>query len=152
MNREIPDVQVGFRKGKGTRDRKSNICWVIKRAREFQKNTYFCFIDYTKDFDCVNQNKLWKVLQEMGIPDHLTCLLRNLHVGQETTDLGTEKRTGSKLGKEYCHPAYLTSVQSISCKMLGWMKHKLESRLLGEISVTSDMQMIPPLWQKVKKN
>ena len=85
VNHELPDVQVGFRKGKGTRDRKSNICWVIKRAREFQKNIYFCFIDYTKDFDCANQNKLWKVLQEMGIPDHLICLLRNLNAGQEAT-------------------------------------------------------------------
>ena len=84
MNYELPDVQAGFSKGRGTRDQIANICWIIKKAREFQKNTYFCFIDYVKALDCVNHNKLWKILQEMGIPDHLTCLLRNLYVGQET--------------------------------------------------------------------
>ena len=78
MNRELPDVQVGFRKGRGTRDQIGNIHWIIKKARKFQKNIYFCFIDYAKAFDCVDHNKLWKILQEMGIPDHLTCLLRNL--------------------------------------------------------------------------
>ena len=83
MNHELPDVQAGFRKGRGTRDQIANIRWIIQKAREFQKNIYFCFIDYTKAFDCVNHNKLWKVLQEMGIPDHLTCLLRNLYTGQE---------------------------------------------------------------------
>ena len=85
MSHELPDVQAGFRKGRGTRDQISNICWIIKKAREFQKNIYFCFIEYTKGFDCVNHNKLWKILKEMGIPDHLTCLLRNLNVGQEAT-------------------------------------------------------------------
>ena len=79
------DVQAGFRKGRGTRDRIANICWIIEKAREFQKNIYFCFIDYAKAFDCVDQNKLWEILQEMGIPDHLTCLLRNLYAGQEAT-------------------------------------------------------------------
>ena len=83
MNCELPDVQAGFRKGIGTRDQIANICWIIKKAGEFQKNTYFCFIDYAKDFDCVDHHKLWKILQEMGIPDHLTCLLRNLYAGQE---------------------------------------------------------------------
>ena len=78
VNRELPDVQVGVRKGRGTRDQIANICWIIKKAREFQKNIYFCFIDYVKAFDCVDHNKLWKILQDMGIPDHLTCLLRNL--------------------------------------------------------------------------
>ena len=96
----------------------------------------FCFIDYAKAFDCVDQNKLWKILQEMGIPDHLTCLLRNLYAGQEATELDMEQQTGSKLGKEfikavYCHPACLTYRQSASCEMPGWMKHKLESRLSG---------------------
>ena len=85
MNRELPDVQAGFRKGKGTRDQIANIHWIMKKAREVQKNIYFCFIDYAKAFDCVHHNKLWKILREMGIPDHLTCLLRNLYAGQEPT-------------------------------------------------------------------
>uniref|UniRef100_A0A4W2D4R8 RNA-directed DNA polymerase n=1 Tax=Bos indicus x Bos taurus TaxID=30522 RepID=A0A4W2D4R8_BOBOX len=85
VNRELPDVQAGFRKGRGTRDQIANIRWIIEKAREFQKNIYFCFIDYTKAFDCVDHKKLWKILKEMGIPDHLTCLLRNLYAGQEAT-------------------------------------------------------------------
>ena len=85
MNRGLPDVQAGFRKGRGTRDQIANICWIIEKAREFQKNIYFCFIDYAKAFDWVDHNKLWKILKEMGIPDHLTCLLRNLYAGQEAT-------------------------------------------------------------------
>ena len=85
MNRELPDVQAGFRKGRGTRDQIPNICWIIKKARKFQKNIYFCLIDCAKAFDCVDHNKLWKILKEMGIPDHLTHPLRNLHVGQEAT-------------------------------------------------------------------
>ena len=83
MTRELPDVQAGFRKGRGTRDQIANIRWIIEKAREFQKNIYFCFIDYAKAFDCVHHNKLWEILQEMGIPDHFTCLLRNLYTGQE---------------------------------------------------------------------
>src|SRR5574337_1089489 len=85
MNLELPDVQAGFRKGRGTRDQTANICWIMEKAREFQKNIYFSFIDYTKAFDCVDHNKLWKILKAMGIPDHLTCLLRNLYAGQEAT-------------------------------------------------------------------
>ena len=85
MNHEFPDVQAGFRKGRGPRDQNVNVCWIIKRAREFQKNIYFCFIEYAKAFDCVDHNKLWKILQEKGIPDHLTCLLRNLYASQEAT-------------------------------------------------------------------
>ena len=85
VNSELPDVEAGFRKGRGTRDQIANICWIIEKAREFQKNIYFCFIDYTKAFDCVDHNKLWKTLEERGIPDHLTCLLRNLYAGQEAT-------------------------------------------------------------------
>ena len=85
MNRELPDVQAGFRKGRGTRDQIANICWIIEKAREFQKNISFCFIVCAKAFDCVDHNKLWKILQKMGIPDHLTCLLRNLYSGQEAT-------------------------------------------------------------------
>ena len=104
----------------------------------------------------MDPNKLWKILKEIGIPDYLTRLLRSLYAGQEVTvKLDMEQQTCSKLGKEYvkaiyCHPAYLTYMQSTSCEMPGWMKHKLESRLLGEIPITSDMQMTPPLWQKVK--
>ena len=100
----------------------------------------------------------WKILEEMGILDDFTCLLRNLYAGQEQQlEPDMEQQTGSKLGKEYvkavyCHPVYLTSMQRPSCEMLGWMKHKQESRLLGEISITSDTQMTPPLWQKVKRN
>ena len=85
MNCEIPNVQAGLRKGRGTRDQIANICWIIKKAREFQKNIYFCFIDYSKDFDYVDQNNLWKILKEMRIPDHLTCPLTNLYAGQEAT-------------------------------------------------------------------
>ena len=84
MNYELPDVQGSFRKGRGARDQTTNICWIIKKAREFQKDIYFCFIDYVKSFDCVDHNKLWEI-KGMGIPDHLTCLLRNLHAGQEAT-------------------------------------------------------------------
>ena len=111
----------------------------------------------------MDHHKLWKILQEMGIPDHLTCLLRNLYAGQEATvrtEHGTtdmEQQTGFKLGKEYikavyCHPAYLACMQSTSCEMPGWVKYKMESRLPGELSITSDMQMTPPLWQKAKRN
>ena len=85
MNCELPDVQAGFRKGRGTRDHIGNMHWIIEKAREFQKNIYFCFIDYAKDFDCMDHNKLWKILKEMGVSDHLTCLLRNLYAGQEAT-------------------------------------------------------------------
>ena len=120
VNRELPDVQAGFRKGRGTRDQIANICWIIKKARELQKNIYFCFNDYAKAFDWVDHNKLWKILKEMGIPDHLTCLLRNLYAGQEaiirtrhgTTDwfqTGKGERQGCILS-----PAYLTSMQSTS--------------------------------------
>ena len=85
MNRELPDVQAGFTKGRGTREQIANIRWIMGKIRKFQENIYFCFIDYAKDFDCVDHNKLWKILKEMGIPDHLTCLLRNLYAGEEAT-------------------------------------------------------------------
>ena len=118
MNRGLPDVQAGFTKGRGTRDQIANILWIIEKAREFQKNIYFCFTDYAKAFDSVDHNKLWKILQEMGIPDHLTCLLRNLYAGQEATVRSRPgTMAGSKFAKEYvkavyCHPAYLTYMQS----------------------------------------
>ena len=110
VNLELPDVQARFRKGRGTRDQIAN----VKKAREFGKNIYFCFIDYAKAFDCVAYNKPWKILEEMGISDHLTCLLRNLYqVKKQQLELDVEQETGSKSGKEYvtsvyCHPAYLT--------------------------------------------
>ena len=158
MNRELPDVQAGFRKGRGTRDQIANIHWIIEKAREFQKNICFCFIDYAKAFDCVDHNKLWKILKEMGIPDYLICLLRNLYAGQEVID-----RTGHgttdwfQIGKgvhQGCilSPCLFTYMQSTSWEVLGWKKHKLETRFPGEISITLDKEMIPPLQQKVKKN
>ena len=118
VNRELPDVQAGFRNGRGTRDQIANIHWLIEKTKEFQKNIYFCFIDHAKAFDCVDRNKLWKILKEMVIPDHLTCLLRNLYAGREAIEWDMEQ-TGSKSGKEYvkavyCHPAYLTYMQSTS--------------------------------------
>ena len=111
------------------RDQVANIHWIIEKASEFQKN--ICFIDYTKAFDCVDHNKLWKILQEMGIPDHLTCLLRNVCAAQEVIEWNMEQQTGSKLEKEYfkdiyCHPDYLTYMQSTSWEMTNCMKHKLE--------------------------
>ena len=120
VNRELPDVQGGFRKGRGTRDQIANIHWIIEKAREFQKNIYFCFMNYAKATDCVDHNKLWKTLQEMRIADHLTCLLRDLYtVRKQQLELDMEQQTGSKKGKEYvsavyCHPAYLTYMQSTS--------------------------------------
>ena len=158
MNCDLPDVQAGFIKGRGTRDQIVSICWMIKKGRKFQKNISFCFIDYTKDFDYVDHNKLWKILKEIGIPDHLTCLLRNLNAGQGVTvKTGHGNTDWFQIGKEHieavhCHPAYLTCMQSISCNMLGWMKHKLKLKMPGEVSMTTDLQMTLPLWQKAKKN
>ena len=123
MNWELPDVQAGFRKGRGTRDQIANICWIIEKAREFQKNIYFCFFDIPKSLTVVDHNKLWKILKEMGVPDHLTCLQRNLYADREAT-VRTGHRTMDwfQIGKGvfkavYCHPAYLTYIQSILCEM-----------------------------------
>ena len=144
MNNELTDVQAGFRKGRGTRNQIANIYWIIKKAREFLK-TSICALLTAKAFDCVDQNKLWKILKAMGIPDYPTFTLRNLYVSQESTvrtGLGTMEK---EFNKAVCrHPACLTSMQSTSCEMPGWMNHNLESRLLREISTNSDMQMIPP--------
>ena len=109
MNHELPDVQAGFRKGRGTRDRIANICWIIKKAREFQKNIYFCIIDYAKVFDCVDHNKLWKILKEIGIPEHLICLLRNLYAGQEAT-VRIKRGTANwfQIGKGVCQGCILS--------------------------------------------
>ena len=140
-----------FGKGRGTRDQIANIRWIMEKAREFQKNIYFCFSDYAKAFDCVD-HKNWKILKEMGIPDHLTCLLRNLCAGQESTDRTGHGTTDwfqiGKGGRQGCilSPCLFNFYAEYIMSNLGWKKHKLESRLPGEISVTSDMQMIPPLW------
>ena len=155
FNWEFPDVQAGFRKGKGTRDQIASICWIIEKAREFQKNIYSCFIDYVKDLTVWITTNCGKFLKEMGIPDHRTCLLRNLYACQEAT-----VRTGHgtinwfEIRKGVCQGCIVSPcllyMQSTSCEMPGWMKHKLESRLPGEISITSNVQMTPPIWQKVK--
>ena len=157
MNQELPDVQAGFRKGRRIRDQIANIRWIIEKAREFQKNIYFCFLDYTKAFNCVDHNKLWKILQEMGIPDQLTCLLKNLYAGQEAT-----VRTGHglmdwfQIGKGVCQGCILSPcLFNLYAEYIIWHARldeaQLESRLQEEISVTWNMQMIPHLWQKAKR-
>ena len=117
MNCELPDVQAGFGKGRRTKDQIANICWITEKSRNFQKNVYFCFIDYNKPLACVDHNKLWKILKEMGTPEHLTCLLRNIYAGQEATirtGHGTTDwfQIGGVLKAVHCHPAYLISMQS----------------------------------------
>ena len=151
MNCELSGVQAGFRKGRGTRDQIASIHWILEKAGEFQENIYFCFIDYAKAFDCVDHNKLWKILKRDG-----TCLLRNLYVGQEATGRSGHGATDwFQIGKRV-HQGFILSPRlfnlyaEYTMRNTGWIKHKLESRLLGEISITSDMQMIPLLWQKVK--
>ena len=149
-------MQAGFRKGRGTRDQIANICWITEKAREFQRNIYFCFIDYAKAFDYVNHNKLWSILQEMGIPDYLTCLLRNLYAGQEATVRnGHETTDGFQIGKgvrQSCilSPCLFNLYAEEIMRNADWMKHKLESRLPREISITSDMQITPHFLQKAK--
>ena len=158
MNHELPDVQAAFRKGRGTRDQIANIWWIMEKAREFQKIIYFCFIDYAKAFDYVDHNKLWTILKEMGIPDHLTCLLRNLYAGQEAIVRSGHGTTDwFQIGKGV-HQGCILSLCLFNLyaeyimRNAGLDKHKLESRLLGEISITSDTQMTPHSWQKEKKN
>ena len=149
MNWELPDVQAGFRKGRGTRDQIANIRWIIKKARVFQKIIYFCFIDYLKTFDYVDHNKVWKILQEMGIPGHLTCLLRNLYAGQEAI-----ARTGHgttdwfqirKAVRQGCilSPCLFNLHAEHIMRNVGLDEAQAESRLPGEILITSDMQKIP---------
>ena len=162
VGHKLPDVQAGFRKGRGTRDQIASICWIIEKVRKIQKNINLCFNDYAKAFDCVDHSKMWKILQDMGIPDHLTCLPRcsDASVCKSRSNVRTNHGTTDwfQIGKKeyvkavYCHPAYLTSTQSTSCEMPGWMKHKLESRVPRKISITSVMQMTLPLWQKAKRN
>ena len=157
VNQELSDIQAGFRKVRGTRDQIVNIHWIIKKAREFQKNIYICFIDYANAFVWITTNcekffKRWEYQTTLPASWEICMQIKKQ---QLELDMGQE--TGSKLGKEYvkavyCHPAYLTYMQSTSWETLGWMKHKLESRLPGEISITSDKQMRPLLWQKAKWN
>ena len=162
INQELPDVQAGFRKSRGTRHQIANICWIIRKARAFQKNNYFCFPDDAKALLTVWITTNWKILQELGIPDHLTCLLQNLYAGQKAT---VRTRYGTidwfKIGIytgliKYTTRLYIVTLfiymKITSCKMLSWMKHNLESRLPGEISITSDMQMTPLSWQKATRN
>ena len=157
VNCELPDVQAGFRKGRVGRDPIANIQRIFKKAREFQKNTYFLFTDYAKAFDCVDHNKLWKILKEMGITGHLTCLLRILYVGQEAivrTGHGNRLVPNKKGVCQSClsSPWLFNLYAEYIMKMLGWSKHRLESRLPREISITSNMQMTQTLWQKVRKD
>ena len=156
VNRELPDVQAGFRKGRGTRDQIANIHCVIEKARELQKNIYFWFIDYAKAFDCVDHNKLWTILKEMGIPDHLTCLLRNLYTDQEatvrtghgTTDwfqIGKGVRQGCILS-----PCLFNLNAEYIMRNSGLDEAQAGIKTAGRNIITSHMQMTPPFWQKMK--
>ena len=158
MNCELPDVQAYFRKGRGTRDQIANICWIIEKARKFQKNIYFWFIEYAKTFDCVDHNKLWKILKEMRIPDHLTCLLRNLFAGQEATvRTGPGTTDGFQIGKgvhQGCilSPCLFNFYVEYIMRKPGLDKAQARIKIARRNIITSDMQMKPHLWQKVKKN
>ena len=158
VNCEFPDVQAGFRKGRGIRDQTANIHWIIKKSKRIPENIYFCFIDYAKDFDCVDHTNSGKLIKRWEYQTTWPASWEIcMQVKKQQLEPDMEQQTGSKSGKEYtkavyCYPAYLTCMQSTSCQRLGWMKHKPESGLPGEISITSDMQMTPPLRQKVKKN
>ena len=156
---ELSDVQAGFRKGRGIRNKIANICWIMEKAWKFQKSIYFCFIDYTKAFYCVDHNKLRKILKETGIPDHLTCLLRNLYAGEEATvrtlhgimdwfQIGKGVHQGCILSPCLFNNLYAEYIMQNA----SWITHKLKSRLSGETSITSNMQMTPLLWQIVKRN
>ena len=141
VNCELPDVKAGFRKGRETRGQIANIHWPIEKAREFQKNIYFSFIEYAKAFDCVDHNKLWKILQEMELWDHVTCLLRNLYADLVRTGHGTTD--WFQIGKGVCQgcilsPCLFNLYAEYIMWNANWIKHKLESSLLGEISITSD--------------
>ena len=155
VNRELLDVQASFRKHRGTRGQIANICWIMEKAREFQKKIYFCFIDYAKVWIAINCGKFWKRWQyQTTWPASWETYMQ---VRKQWLELDMEQQTGSKLGKQYvkaiyCHPAYLTYMQNISYEMPGWVNHKLESGLPREVSITSDMQMILSLRQKVKRN
>ena len=145
VNWKLPDVQAVFRKGRGTRDKIVNIFQIREKTKEFQENIYFCFIDYAKAFDCVDHNKLWKIIQEMETPYHLTCLMRSLYAGQEATVRhGHGTTDGFQIGKGICQGCILSLClfnlyAEYIMRCAGWMKCQLEPRLPGEISITSDM-------------
>ena len=161
MNWELRDVQAGFRKGRGSNDQIANIHWIIKKAREFQKNTYFCFIDYTKVFNCVDHSKLWKTLQEMGIPDHLSCLLRDLYESQQATvrtGHGTTDWLQIRKGvRQGCisSPCLLTSMQSTSRETLGWKKQqagiKIAGRNINNLRYADDTTFMAEKWRRTKE-
>jgi len=156
-NRELPDVQAGFRKGRGTRDQIANIHWIIKKEREFQKNIYFCFTDYAKAFDCVDHNKLWKILKRWEYQNTWPASWETYMQVRKQQLTGHGTTDWFQIGKGVHQGCILSSCLFnlyAECIMetLGWKKHKLESRLLEEISITSDMQMTPSLWQKLKRN
>ena len=157
MNRELPDVQAGFRKGKGTRDQIAIICWITEKAREFQKNIYLRFNDYAKSFECVNHNKLWKILQGVRISDHLTCLLRNLYADQEAVRTGHGTTDWFQIRKgvhQGCIllPCLFNLYAEYFMRKAGLDEAQTEIKIAGKISIISHMQMTPLLWQKVKKN
>ena len=158
MNRELPDVQAGFRKGRGTRDQIANVCWIIGKAREFQKNISFALLTMPKPLTVWITTNCGKFLKRLEYWSTLPASWGIcMQVKKQQLEPDMKQWTGSKLGKENvkavcCHPAYLTYMQSTSYEMLGWMTHKLESGLWGEIWITSDMLMISPSWQKVKRN
>ena len=146
MNHELPDIQAGFRKNRGTRDQIANLHWIIEKARKIQKNIYFCFIDYAKAFDCVDQNKLWKILKEMRTPDHLTCLLRNLYSGQEATvrtGHGTTDwfQIGKGVRQDFIlSPCLFNLYAEYINEMPDWVKHKLKSRLQGDKTIINNLR------------
>ena len=156
MNCEIPDVQAGFRKGRGTRDQIVNIHWIMEKVREFQKNIYFCFIDYAKAIVWITIN--WKILKKMGIPEPLTCLLRNLYTSQESTVISGHGTTDwFQIGKgvrQGCilSPCLFNLYAEYIMRNAGLEEAQAGIKMPGEISITPDMQMTPPLWQKVKRN
>ena len=157
MNCELPDVQGRFRKGRGTRDQIANICWIFEKAREFQKNIYFCFIDCAKAFDCVDHNKLWKILKEMGIPDDLICLLRNLYAGQEATvRTGHETTDWFQIGKGerqvYILSPYLFSLYAEYIMRNTGLEEAQAGIRISERNINNLRNALTPhLWQKVKK-
>ena len=158
MNHELPDVQTDFRKGRWTRGQIAKTHWIIENATNSQKLIYFCFIDYAKTFDCVAHNKLWKILKEMGIPDHLTCILRNLFAAQEVTVRNGQGTTDwFQIGKGVRHgcilsPCLFNLYAEYIMRNVGLDEAQAGITLLGEIPITSDMQMTPSLWQNMKKN
>ena len=156
VNCKLPGVQAVFRKGRGMRDQIAYIHWILEKAREFQKNIYFCFIDYAKAFDCVDHSKLENSSRDGNTRPPDLPPEKSVQIKKQQLELDMEQQTGSKLGKEYvkvvyCHLAYLTYMQNTSCEMPGWMKHKLESGLLGGISITSDTQMIAESEEELKR-